>query len=75
MSILLAACIVVSFHDADTLTVRCEKRAKDMVIRVAEIDCPEAKAFCWGPQPGIALATKAAREVCPVGEPAKVRLN
>ena len=74
-SILLAACIVVAMHDADTLTVRCPQRVKQMTVRVAEIDAPEVRAFTWGDQPGRLEALAEAQRLCPVGKPADVRLN
>jgi len=75
MSILLAACIILAVHDGDTLTAKCEKRVKPLVLRVAEIDAPEYAAFKWGDQPGRTEARDTAVALCRVGGPAKVRLN
>lgn len=73
MSLLL--CLVLAAHDGDTLTVQCQQRAKPLIVRVAEIDAPEFHAFTWGDQPGRLEALAEAKAVCPVGGPAKVRLN
>jgi endonuclease YncB( thermonuclease family) len=74
VSILLAACIAIGFHDGDTATVQCEGRAKKMVVRVAEIDAPEFQAFSWGDQPGRIAARDEAVKLC-YKKPLKVRLN
>lgn len=72
--ILLAACIILAVHDGDTLTAKCDKRVRPIVVRVAEIDAPEEPAFTWGKQPGADEAKAAAIAICPVGGAAKVRL-
>lgn len=73
MSILLAACLVVAMHDADTATVRCPQRAKTTTVRVAGIDAPEMAAFTWKTQPYAVEARNAAQALC-MSRPADVRL-
>ncbi len=74
MSLLLAACIVLGVHDGDTLTARCQGRARDLTVRVAEVDAPEYPAFTWGLQPGAVEARDLAVKLCPVGGATKLRL-
>lgn len=73
MSLTLLLCTIIAVHDGDTLTANCQKRAKPVVIRLAEVDAPEMKAFTWGEQPGARAATAASQALC-MGQPAKVRL-
>ena len=63
-AIVLLACTITSIHDGDTMTVHCPTRVHPIVVRVAEIDAPELKAFTWGEQPGARAALAEAKSLC-----------
>jgi endonuclease YncB( thermonuclease family) len=67
-TLLLAACLVLSVSDGDTMKVQCPQRVNPVTVRVAAIDAPETAKNLFGvkvpEQPGAQAAKKGLADLC-----------